>query len=129
MGVNGLYSYRVTGREQNQIHATLLINADHQVYGGHFPGYPVTPGVCQLMMIRDILEGELRVPLMLTGAKQIKFTAVHMPLSEPEIDATLSFSISGDQLEVTARLIKNEKVFIKFQGEFREQKKSLQRGI
>ncbi|MFO7671819.1 MAG: hypothetical protein R6W31_19325 [Bacteroidales bacterium] len=125
MGFNGLYSYRVTGREQNRIHATLLINSHHLVYSGHFPGFPVTPGVCQLMMIRDILEGEWRVPLMLTGAKQIKFTAVHMPLSEPEIDATISFSKSGDQMQVTARLIKNEKVFIKFQGEFREQKQNL----
>ncbi len=122
MVIKDLYTYRVTGREENRIDATVLIDSHHPLYLGHFPGSPITPGVCQLLIIREVLEGELGMPLSLTKAGQIKFMAVHEPGSQPEIDATLSFSNIGDRLDVTARLDKNEKVFLKFKGEFRKQK-------
>ncbi|MCP4311161.1 MAG: hypothetical protein GY790_07870 [Bacteroidetes bacterium] len=117
-----LYTYRVNNREEELIDATISINENHLVYGGHFPGFPITPGVCQVQMIREILEQETGIPLVMTGAKQIKFTAVHEPGKEPEIDAAISFSRLGERMTVTARLHKNEKVFLKLKGEFREQK-------
>jgi len=122
MVIKDLYTYRVTGREENRIDATVLIDSHHPLYIGHFPASPITPGVCQLLIIKEVLEGELGMPLRLTKSRQIKFMAVHEPGSQPEIDATISFSITGDQLEVTARLDKNEDIFLKLKGEFRKQK-------
>ena len=122
MVIKDLYSFRVSSRKGNEISALVSINPAHPVYKGHFPGFPISPGVCQVLMIREILEEELGTSLVLTGARQIKFTAVHEPGKYPEIDATISFERNGDRLRVDARLQKNEKVFIKFKGEYREQK-------
>ncbi len=122
MVIKDLYTYRLKGREENQIDATLAINLNHPLYLGHFPGFPVTPGVCQVLMVKEILENELDVNLLLTKARQIKFTAVHEPGSDAEIDASISFADAGDQLDVTARLNCEKKVFLKFKGEFRKHK-------
>ena len=29
------------------VNAELVLNAGHSIYEGHFPGQPVTPGVCR----------------------------------------------------------------------------------
>ena len=122
MLIKKLYTYQVTELGENQISALLDFNAYHPLYQGHFPGFPVTPGVCQLLFIREILEKVLQLKLMLASAKQIKFTAVHDPASEPSIEALINYKHADNQLMVTASLKKNEKVFIKFKGEFRKQK-------
>ena len=119
---NDLYTYRLTSREENRIDARLRIDANHPLYLGHFPGFAITPGVCQIIMIKDILEGELGLSLMLSRARQIKFTAVHEPGKDAEMDASISFSQERDHLEVSAQLKNKTKVFLKIKGEFRFQK-------
>jgi len=73
-------------------------------------------------MIREILEAERGLPLLLKNARQIKFTAVHEPASAPKIEADISFSRKNELLLVSARLYHMDKVFLKFKGEFREEK-------
>ena len=117
-----LYTYEITGMEPGKMHALIHMDASHSVYKGHFPGFPVTPGVYQVRMIREILEKELGKPLLLQNASQIKFIAVHEPASEPEINASISYSEAEGLFKVEARLHRNEKTFLKLRGEFREQK-------
>lgn len=116
-----IYTYELKGKEENRIEARLQIDANHPLYFGHFPGFPVTPGVCQVQMIREILESEVGHPLMLMTAKQIKFTAIHEPGMEPVIDASVSFEKSGNHIRASAQLHCNEKIYLKFKGEFRKQ--------
>ena len=54
--------------------ATIRLLPESPVYKGHFPGYPITPGVC-LVEIALELMGEVR----LVGAKNIKFTSPIIP--------------------------------------------------
>ena len=122
MVIKDLYTYQVSSREENRLEATLRIDSHHPLFKGHFPGFAITPGVCQLLMIREILEVELDMSLMLASARQVKFTAVHEPETEPEIGASISFSRKGDQIEVNARLSSNEKVYLKLRGEFKSQR-------
>ena len=122
MVIKSLYRYQISSRAENQLEAILQIDSNHPLFKGHFPGFAITPGVCQLLMIREILEGELDMSLMLASARQVKFTAVHEPETEAEIGASISFSKKGDQLEVNARLSSNEKVYLKLRGEFKRQR-------
>lgn len=122
MHLENLYKYRVNKRGEELIDVSISINEGHPIYRGHFPRKPITPGVCQILMIREILETERKIPLRMSFAKQIKFTAIHEPGVDPEIDATITFSQRDDILAVSAKLHKNEIVFLKFKGEFKEQK-------
>jgi 3-hydroxyacyl-[acyl-carrier-protein] dehydratase len=122
MNSRELYTYKIKLREEALIHARISIHEQHPIYEGHFPGLPITPGVCQVQIIKEILEEGRGISLRLCAAKQIKFTAVHEPGVAPEIDAEISFSQEDERFMVSARLHKNEKVYLKFKGEYRTQK-------
>lgn len=59
---------------------TLELNANHSIFGGHFPGKPVVPGVLTLMMVRKCAEkaaslGETRIAFV----KEAKYIAPIRP--------------------------------------------------
>lgn len=72
--------------------ATVRLIPDSPVFAGHFPGYPITPGVCLVEIALELLSQREGRPLRLTGAKNIKFTSPVLP-SE---GAQLRFNLSGE---------------------------------
>ena len=58
------------------IKATLIINATHKIFNGHFPGQPVVPGVCMLQMVKEIMEQVIEKKTDLIKSSEIKFLAV-----------------------------------------------------
>ena len=61
----------------------LNLNTSHWVYDAHFPGNPVTPGVCLVQMAAEILGQEYQQSLMLSLLKNIKFKKIVHPEDEP----------------------------------------------
>ena len=64
--------------------ATVRLLPESPVYRGHFPGYPITPGVCLVEIALELIaemagqaghDGKVR----LVGAKNIKFTSPIIP--------------------------------------------------
>lgn len=51
------------------------------IYDAHFPEMPITPGVCQIQMIKELLEDCLNRTLMIVGVKNAKFVSVLKPES------------------------------------------------
>ena len=85
-----LFSFEIAGHEMGrEINARISINENSSVYDGHFPGYPVTPGVCQVLMIKEILLSQLDTPLQLSKAKEIKFNNLHEPGKVKTIQARI----------------------------------------
>ena len=115
-----LYSFEITGHEVgSEIRARITINESSSVYAGHFPGYPVTPGVCQVLMIKEILADVLDVPLQLSKAKAIKFNAIHEPGKAKKFQCRIKYEMSENRmLNVNAQLFEGEKKFLSFKGEF-----------
>ncbi len=89
--------------------ATIRLLPESPVYKGHFPGYPITPGVC-LVEIALELMGEMadqvghdeRVKLV--GAKNIKFTSPIIPAEGTE----LRFNLGGEGSERTVEILSGE---------------------
>lgn len=54
------------------------IPADHPALPGHFPGYPVTPGVVQMNKVAEACESWLP-GMHITGWPQIKFVSPLQP--------------------------------------------------
>jgi len=57
----------------------IKINKDHQLYQGHFPGRPVTPGVVLMQLFKEDAERQFNCSLKLQTATNIKFMAVVDP--------------------------------------------------
>ena len=61
----------------------VKLNAAHNIYSVHFPGNPVTPGVCLVQMVTEILELKFEKKLVLSTAVNIKFKRLVAPNDEP----------------------------------------------
>lgn len=59
------------------------MNEDHNIYKVHFPGNPITPGVCLIQMGTEILGQILHKNLQLKIAKEIKFKKALEPTDKP----------------------------------------------
>ena len=65
--------------------AVVRLLPDSVIYRSHFPDRPVTPGVCVVRMVRELLGRHLGVELALVDALNVKFLQVIDPVEYPEI--------------------------------------------
>lgn len=79
MLVNDFYNIQSLAQTEDSIVAELHLQKDHAIFGGHFPGNPVVPGVCLLTMVKEVLQESLGNTLTLSEAKSIKFLGVINP--------------------------------------------------
>ena len=76
------------------IQAELILNAGHKIYEGHFPGQPVTPGVCMMQMIKEIVETVLQRETRLVHANEMKFLLMIIPGENNAIRAQIKYILS-----------------------------------
>lgn len=96
-------------------HCQLL--ADCDVYRGHFPHKPVSPGVCNIEMIKEcamLLTGK---KLVIKGIKQCRLTAVASPEVCPEVDVTVTATATEEGYTVVAKIADAEKSYMEYKGE------------
>ncbi|MGB5556167.1 MAG: 3-hydroxyacyl-ACP dehydratase [Flavobacteriaceae bacterium] len=89
MLIEGLYtieSFEPTGQ---QVAAIVILNKDHEVFEGHFPGNPILPGVCSIQIIKELTEKALHKELFLSMVSNVKFMAI----INPEKNKTLHFAL------------------------------------
>ena len=70
----------------------ITINKDHQIFEGHFPDNPVTPGVCMMQIIKELTERIVGKKLFLQSSSNIKFMAIINPNVTPDLVLTLDIS-------------------------------------
>lgn len=90
--------YKIVGHEGDCYR--ISFDASHPIYKAHFPGNPITPGVCLLEIIGYLIEQKMGRPVKLVRAKNIKFLSVLNPLSTPQADFKLQIKSERPQLEV-----------------------------
>lgn len=80
--------------DEGKYTAVVFLNKEHDIFKGHFPGNPVTPGVCMMQIIKELSQEILGSSLIMTSSSNVKF----MALINPEINPTLKLDleISGD---------------------------------
>ncbi|WP_343690219.1 3-hydroxyacyl-ACP dehydratase [Chitinophaga sp.] len=96
----------------------IVLNAQHPVFEGHFPGRPVVPGVTMMQTIQELLEGKLQRKVVLKKAGNMKFLNMIDPHAHPLIDVTVQHKEQEGEIKVTATLKFEELTFMKFQGSF-----------
>ncbi len=78
--------YFVVSKTQTEVESlyTLRMNAESVIYKAHFPGKPITPGVCLVQTGIELLSDASGENLTLCCVKNVKFLSVLHPDS-PEI--------------------------------------------
>lgn len=81
--INDFYHIVATDESGDKSVYKVKLNAVHDIYRVHFPGNPVTPGVCLVQMATEILERKSGKGLVLSTAVNIKFKRLVAPTDEP----------------------------------------------
>ena len=118
MSSGRIYAYSILHSEDGLIEARIYLHTDHPVFRGHFPERAVTPGVCQLDMIGDILARELDREYILCSPPSIKFPAMLEPGKNTDLVAGITYAMDAGRLRVRAQLGDGKKTFLKFRGDY-----------
>ncbi len=89
------YSVKEFNFTDNQLKAIIELNPEHDVFKGHFPNNPVTPGVCMLQILKELTEQATNTNLFIKECSNVKF----MALINPDINAVLSITIDVNKAE------------------------------
>lgn len=118
MPLNNFYTYQLLESNDQSLRFSISIDTNHEVYKGHFPGQPVTPGVILLEMVRNILSQHFNKDLMMVQAKEIKFLAPVIPTETSTLELEISYEEKQSGYGVNCKFTGSEKVFTKIKAEF-----------
>ncbi|WP_343664149.1 3-hydroxyacyl-ACP dehydratase [Chryseobacterium mucoviscidosis] len=93
-----LQSYEKT--ESGSFTAQISLNKDHDIFKGHFPGNPVTPGVCMMQIVKELTEEFTGSSLFLKTASNVKFMAIINPFETPDLKIQLDITENEQDVKV-----------------------------
>lgn len=114
--------YTILSQQEEGSFATfqLRIHPEWPIYQAHFPGHPITPGVCIVQMVQELLQRTLNRDVTLRKAKNVKYLAIISP--EEVRDLTVSFTKLEEQpdgsLKVHAQVTGSETIYTKLSATF-----------
>jgi len=110
--INDFYTIESTESGEGVYKCKVRLNADHDFYRVHFPGNPVTPGVCLLQMAAEIIGQHYNKTFLLCKGCNIKFKKPVSPLDHPEFVFTKIVMDDG-QLSTNISIQDDETLFVK----------------
>ena len=112
--LNDLYSIISRTDGEGRCDFTIELNPQHFIYKAHFPGEPITPGVCIMQIAKELLEEAVSQQLTLSCVKNIKFLRIISPSEITVLDYSLSkIATEGDTVKVQVNVLSGEDVYAK----------------
>lgn len=68
----------------------VCLNPEHTIYRAHFPANPITPGVCIVQMVGEIIGERMGCALQLKKVSSLKFVQPISPVANQHITIYLS---------------------------------------
>lgn len=87
---DGFFIFESTQDTEGGFEVVLRTNPEHPIYKAHFPGSPITPGVCIIQAAGELLEQKLGRKLYLKTVKNVKFLSVIIPEESKKIKYSFS---------------------------------------
>ncbi len=111
--------YKITGMDgdgqSGVFHIALL--PDCEVYRGHFPGNPVSPGVCTIETVKELAERLAGQKLQLGSIRRCRLTAVITPTDCPELDVKIDLTPADNGYSIVATVCHGELTYMELKGE------------
>ncbi|ASK30934.1 3-hydroxyacyl-ACP dehydratase [Chryseobacterium sp. T16E-39] len=99
--------------ENGSFVANISLNKDHEIFKGHFPGNPVTPGVCMMQIVKELTEEFTGSKLFLQSASNVKFMAIINPFETPDLIVQLDINETEDGIKVKNTTLFGETIALK----------------
>ena len=118
MLIPGFYTIKDFQVSENQVHAQISLNPNHDVYEGHFSGQPVVPGVIQLQIIKELMEKSVNEKLLLNRMVFAKYLRMIVPGTSPVLNLQITYRMKESARVFTAVIKDDRFVFTKVKGSF-----------
>lgn len=86
----------------------VRLNPECEVYKGHFPGSPVSPGVCNIQMMLECAQIVLQQPVRMRKLSRCRFTTLLSPLTHPQLDIQIDLQLKEDFYILNATIGRGE---------------------
>jgi 3-hydroxyacyl-[acyl-carrier-protein] dehydratase len=116
---NSFYNVEKTESTEDTLFAEVLLNVSHEIYKVHFPGNPVTPGVCLLQIALELLNLKFQRKLRLVSARNIKYLKVINPIENPKIEFGFLFKTENDLIFADINITVGETVFTRISATYK----------
>ena len=117
MLIENYYKINDVVKEEGRTIFQISLNPACKVYEGHFPGEPVSPGVCNIQMIKECAEQVVGKPLLLNNLQQCRLTTLVTPLVHPQVEVTIALEEKGETYKLKATIGKREDIYLDLKAE------------
>ncbi|WP_439480897.1 3-hydroxyacyl-ACP dehydratase [Chryseobacterium aquaticum] len=100
--------------------ANIKLNENHEIFKGHFPGNPVTPGVCMMQIVKELTEEFTGKKLFLKSASNVKFMAIINPYETPNLQLQLTVSETEEEVKVKNTTSFGETIALKLSATYKK---------
>lgn len=121
MGLGKYYSILEEKTDIEQAIYKIQLDANHQMYKGHFPDFPLLPGVVQMELIHELFEKTLGKEISLIASKNIKYLGMINPNEHTDLSVKLSWKHT-DEIKLRAEIIsldKLPKTMLKYSAQYK----------
>lgn len=112
--LDSLYSVTQFRKTEGGFEFDISLSPEHFIYKAHFPGEPITPGVCIIQIATELFSLAMDVPMSLCSAKNVKFLKIVSP--SERTDFNFSFSkivVDGDLFNFACILSAENEIYTK----------------
>lgn len=112
---DNLFSVVETKQESGHAEVEIQLDIRHAIYTGHFPGDPITPGVCLLQIAVELFSMLVGNEMAMKSSKSIKFVNIVRPDQCPRVSYLLDWEQTDSDLYNVKVVVKDaETLFCKF---------------
>lgn len=119
MLLNDLYTITATSSSDDILEAKIRLDQSHKIYKGHFPGQPITPGVVEIQMIKEVLGHHLNRTLELETVGRCKFLSVLDPVRNPEFTLKITNNVVDGVIRANAEGYCGDQIFYKVSATYK----------
>ena len=102
-----IYVVRSIDFDDSHCDAVIELNPESDIYKGHFPGNPITPGVVMIGIARELLARAIGTQLTLTGVPSVKYMSVLTPEASPCTTYIITYTVADGKVKAKAT-VKND---------------------
>lgn len=119
MLLNSLYTIVESYSSANDLaHYSLSIDRKNSIYKGHFPGFPVTPGVVEIEIVKELVEHNLNQKIALSKISNCKFINILNPEETNYCEVKIEFRLKEHSISVLAVIFDDTKKYLNLKAEF-----------
>lgn len=82
---------------EDEYEAFIHLHKEHEIFEGHFPNNPVTPGVCMMQILKELTSKIIDKKLIMKSSNNIKFMSLINPEKNPDLKLNIVFSKNNEE--------------------------------